>query len=90
MSHVEIDHLQLKRFQFEHEKLAYLQEKIRENNAISRGSAETNTEIDDSVFKPMVIVGPSGVGKGTLMKYITLQHKDLFGFSVSFTTRQPR
>jgi putative ribosome biogenesis GTPase RsgA len=43
--------------------------KIEENNAIK--AYETNSAIDDSLFKPLVVVGPSGVGKGTLIKFIT-------------------
>ena len=41
-------------------------------------------------YKPLVVVGPSGAGKGTLINQITSKHEDMFGFSVSFTTRQPR
>uniref|UniRef100_A0A7S4QCM8 Guanylate kinase-like domain-containing protein n=1 Tax=Ditylum brightwellii TaxID=49249 RepID=A0A7S4QCM8_9STRA len=50
--------------------------------------------------RPIVVAGPSGVGKGTLInkileKYNSIpiqkdQTKDYFGFSVSHTTRQPR
>ena len=38
----------------------------------------------------MVVVGPSGAGKGTLVKVITDKFPDKFGFSVSYTTRKPR
>ena len=47
------------------------------------------------MFKPLVIVGPSGAGKGTLidlLKY-SIKKDELcteFGFSVSYTTRAPR
>ncbi len=37
----------------------------------------------------LVLVGPSGVGKGTLAKRL-IQGSDQFGFSVSHTTRAPR
>ena len=37
----------------------------------------------------LVIVGPSGVGKGTLIKKL-MEGSDQFGFSVSHTTRAPR
>jgi hypothetical protein len=40
--------------------------------------------------RALVIVGPSGVGKGTLIQKLTEGQKELFGFSVSHTTRQPR
>ncbi|CAK9157190.1 unnamed protein product [Ilex paraguariensis] len=40
--------------------------------------------------KPIVISGPSGVGKGTLISTLMKEFPDLFGFSVSHTTRAPR
>ncbi|KAL4176026.1 hypothetical protein KRP22_000981 [Phytophthora ramorum] len=39
---------------------------------------------------PIVIAGPSGVGKGTLINLLLEQFPDTFGFSVSHTTRGPR
>lgn len=45
-----------------------------------RGSAE----------KPVVISGPSGVGKGTLISMLMKEYPSMFGFSVSHTTRAPR
>ena len=38
----------------------------------------------------MVISGPSGVGKGTLINLLFERHPDTFAFSVSHTTRSPR
>lgn len=38
----------------------------------------------------MVVCGPSGVGKGTLLGRLMAEYPDDFGFSVSHTTRQPR
>nr|CCA16221.1 guanylate kinase putative [Albugo laibachii Nc14] len=43
-----------------------------------------------SKFPPLVIAGPSGVGKGTLINRLMKQYPQLFGFSVSHTTRLPR
>ena len=40
--------------------------------------------------RPVVVCGPSGVGKGTLLNRLIAEHPDAFGFSVSHTTRQPR
>ncbi|MGK7925268.1 MAG: guanylate kinase [Spirulina sp.] len=37
----------------------------------------------------IVLVGPSGVGKGTLIKALRDRHRDLY-LSISATTRQPR
>lgn len=38
----------------------------------------------------MVVCGPSGVGKGTLISKLMQTHAAHFGFSVSHTTRAPR
>ncbi|KAL2139240.1 hypothetical protein VTI28DRAFT_5472 [Corynascus sepedonium] len=40
--------------------------------------------------RPVVISGPSGVGKGTLYKLLFQRHPDTFTLSVSHTTRSPR
>jgi guanylate kinase len=39
---------------------------------------------------PVVIAGPSGVGKGTLINRLLKDFPESFGFSVSHTTRAPR
>ncbi|KAH0614919.1 uncharacterized protein H6S33_000555 [Morchella sextelata] len=39
---------------------------------------------------PIVISGPSGTGKSTLLKRLFAAHPGTFGFSVSHTTRLPR
>ena len=41
-------------------------------------------------FNPIVICGPSGVGKGTLLNHLLDQHSLNFGTSISHTTREPR
>ncbi|GJJ10395.1 hypothetical protein Clacol_004621 [Clathrus columnatus] len=41
-------------------------------------------------LRPLVISGPSGTGKSTLLARLFLAHPDKFGFSVSHTTRTPR
>lgn len=38
----------------------------------------------------VVVAGPSGVGKGTLVKMLMDKYPSVFGFSVSHTTRAPR
>lgn len=40
--------------------------------------------------RPIVISGPSGVGKGTLYNRLFAAHPDAFTLSVSHTTRSPR
>ena len=39
---------------------------------------------------PLVVCGPSGVGKGTLIKELKARWEGKFRFSVSYTTREPR
>ena len=40
--------------------------------------------------KLVVVTGPSGVGKGTLLKILAERHPQRFVFSISATTRPPR
>lgn len=44
----------------------------------------------DKILRPLVICGPSGVGKGTLINLLFKEFPEHFGFSVSHTTRNPR
>lgn len=44
----------------------------------------------ESAKDVIVIVGPSGVGKSTLIKRLMTEYAGRFGFSVSHTTRGPR
>lgn len=43
-----------------------------------------------SLIRPLVISGPSGCGKGTLIKFALSTYPDCVGLSSSFTTRAPR
>jgi len=43
-----------------------------------------------SDLRPIVLCGPSGVGKSTLLKRLFNQYPEEYGFSVSHTTRAPR
>lgn len=55
---------------------------------ISTKSAATTKECP-SVGKLIILTGPSGVGKGTLMRSLLQRHPELH-YSVSVTTRSPR
>jgi len=41
-------------------------------------------------IRPLVICGPSGVGKSTIVNQLLQEFPSVFGFSVSHTTRKPR
>ncbi|GAA5846045.1 hypothetical protein JCM9279_004768 [Rhodotorula babjevae] len=43
-----------------------------------------------NLIRPVVICGPSGTGKSTLLKKLFNEFPDKFGFSISHTTRAPR
>lgn len=43
-----------------------------------------------SYFKPLVVSGPSAVGKGTLIRMLLKEFPEVFELSVSYTTRGPR
>ncbi|KAI2631648.1 guanylate kinase [Xylaria nigripes] len=53
-------------------------------------SASTMAPTLPSDRRPLVISGPSGVGKGTLIRRLFELHPDTFTLSVSHTTRGPR
>jgi guanylate kinase len=46
--------------------------------------------LQNQLVTPLVICGPSGVGKGTLINMLFQEFPEHFGFSVSHTTRAPR
>ena len=50
----------------------------------------TSTIATKQLYSPLVVVGPSGVGKGTLLAKVFEKYKGLFSFSVSYTTRKAR
>jgi len=43
-----------------------------------------------AITTPVIISGPSGVGKGTLYKLLLERHPNTFATSISHTTRDPR
>jgi guanylate kinase len=55
-------------------------------------AAFTSQADSDMVLDPLVVCGPSGVGKGTIIAKYMEEYggKDRFGFTVSHTTRSPR
>ncbi|XP_053205676.1 guanylate kinase-like [Panonychus citri] len=55
----------------------------------SSGSALKGDTIDQFI-RPIVICGPSGSGKSSLLRRLINDYKDYLGFTVSHTTRKPR
>ncbi|KAL4476786.1 hypothetical protein ABPG72_010623 [Tetrahymena utriculariae] len=49
-----------------------------------------NIEKDKILLRPIIISGPSGAGKGTLVNMIVQQHNDKFQKSISYTSRKPQ
>ena len=50
----------------------------------------STTTKNESMPRPVVFCGPSGVGKGTLIELLMKRFPNQFGFSVSHATRKPR
>lgn len=47
-------------------------------------------KMDTSAIKPIIFIGPSGVGKSTIVHALFEKYPGIFAFSVSHTTRKPR
>lgn len=70
---------------------ALLLEKPEDVYAFARQHFQSQGKVPrDKLLRPLVICGPSGVGKGTLMNMLFEEFGGFFGFSVSHTTRAPR
>ncbi|EER32770.1 guanylate kinase [Candida tropicalis MYA-3404] len=52
--------------------------------------ANMSSSSSSNSTRPIVISGPSGTGKSTLLKKLFAEYPGRFGFSVSNTTRKPR
>lgn len=48
------------------------------------------SNVNEYIKKVLIIVGPSGVGKGTLITRIREEFPDKFAFKISHTTRNKR
>ena len=57
--------------------------------SITNGTTGTNSGAGQS-YRPLIICGPSGVGKGTLLNRLFADFPTVFGKKVSHTTRAPR
>mmetsp|Transcript_27524 Transcript_27524/g.41650 ORF Transcript_27524/g.41650 Transcript_27524/m.41650 type:complete len:259 (+) Transcript_27524:134-910(+) len=72
---------------------SYLESLTTTRHQSSSEARESNLlPIGDTVMDPLIVCGPSGVGKGTIIdKYMKeMGGSDEFGFTVSHTTRLPR
>ena len=72
-------------------KPAYLNKKQTDlSKYIDLNKEKCNFAANDNQFKSLVVMGPSGAGKGTLIEKLKSKHGDKIGFSVSYATRDPR
>lgn len=58
--------------------------------AVAGSLITLNPSLTGSGPRAVVVAGPSGVGKGTLINMLMEDMQDKFGFSVSHATRNPR
>jgi len=58
--------------------------------AVYRLYAKEAEAVGGKPARPIVVAGPSGVGKGTLIQKLLTEYPEQFAFSVSHTTRAPR
>ena len=77
-------------------------ESVVEITSEEENSLKNTNMSSDQMYQPVVICGPSGVGKGTIINMLMSEYNNnmdddndndtnkVFGFSVSHTTRQPR
>ena len=67
---------------------------IFEDSIKAEEAAGDGEDVDELIFpqdrRPIVISGPSGVGKGTLVSMLLSKHGKVFGKKASHTTRLPR
>jgi GTP-binding protein EngB required for normal cell division len=58
---------------------------------LSQDGRQTNLDLHKKLkFAPIIVVGPSGVGKSTLIAHLKEKYPEAFGFSISYTTRAAR
>lgn len=67
-----------------------LKESVKKNDEELTKKRNFDTSAVNMHNRPFIIVGPSGVGKSTLIKAFEEKHPNKLGFSVSYTTRNPR
>jgi len=76
--------------------LEHMQRLIHQNKVLLAHEQNKDSKVNEvtlpahKLYKPLVVVGPSGAGKGTLLTPLLGVWEDKFGFSVSYTTRAPR
>ena len=63
---------------------------MSKNEQLRNEAIGLSEDLRTAKYKPVIIVGPSGVGKGTLIDHLFSLYPHSFKFSVSFTTRKAR
>jgi len=76
--------------QTEFERMMHSQAMLEYEGRKKSRRRQNATDRVSSDYKPTVVVGPSGVGKGTLLKALREHYGGRLSVAVSHTTRQPR
>ena len=63
---------------------------VADDDATTRSSSSSATATTTRTLDPLIVCGPSGVGKGTIIERFMKDYSDKFAFTVSHTTRSPR
>jgi len=67
-----------------------MRENVLRNERKRSDALQLSEDLRNQDHKILIIVGPSGVGKSTLINILMAKYPNTFQFSVSHTTRQPR
>lgn len=83
---------------YHHNKLGIVRCRLHQTRATTNNNSDNNNDVDCCNIvghhhhqpKSLVICGPSGVGKGTLINKLLVSYPQQFSLSVSYTSRKPR
>ena len=68
----------------------YFENEQKRMMAKDAGKGHLPSPVIRKPLRPIIVVGPAGVGKSTLIAKLLEKYPDQFGFEISYTTRKPR